>query len=468
MSMRRTAGADEPTDITVDGGPEVTDSSSPVAAGADAPDGGRITGLRTWDIRFPTSTTLDGSDAMNPDPDYSAAYVVVETDTGLAGHGFAFTIGRGNDVQLAAITALTDHLRGRPLGPTLDDLGGVYRELIGDSQLRWLGPEKGIMHMAIGAVMNALWDLRARRAGLPLWRLLAEMPSEELVALIDFRYLADALTPDEALEILRRGEQGAATRTEELLADGYPGYTTTPGWLGYSDEKLARLTREAVEDGFGMIKLKVGADLDDDLRRLRVAREAAGPDVPIAVDANQRWDVPTAIAYITALGDPYWVEEPTSPDDILGHATIRQAVRPVRIATGEHAHNRVMVKQLLQAGSIDILQLDAARVAGVNENLAILLLAAKFGVPVCPHAGGVGLCELVQHLAMFDFVRVSGSRDGRAIEYVDHLHEHFVEPVRMVRGRYQAPLAAGFSAELTASTLDDYSFPDGKAWTAMR
>jgi L-fuconate dehydratase len=424
--------------------------------------GGVITGLRTCDIRFPTSTTLDGSDAMNPDPDYSAAYLVIETDGGVEGHGFTFTIGRGNDVQLAAISALADHLQGRNLDQTLGDLGGMYRELVGDSQLRWLGPEKGIMHMAIGAVMNALWDLRARREGLPLWQLLAGLSNEELVDQIDFRYLTDVLTPDEALQLLSERQRGADARMTELLAEGFPAYTTTPGWLGYSDEKLTRLTKEAVAEGFGMIKLKVGADLEDDLRRLKVARAAAGPDIPIAVDANQRWDVPTAIEHITAMGDPYWVEEPTSPDDILGHAAIRRAVHPIRIATGEHAQNRIIVKQLLQAGSIDILQLDAARVAGVNENLAILLLAAKFGVPVCPHAGGVGLCELVQHLAMFDFVRVSGTLDGRAIEYVDHLHEHFVDPVRVIGGRYQAPQIPGFSAELTPSTFADYSFPDGR------
>ncbi|HEY9293843.1 MAG TPA: enolase C-terminal domain-like protein [Microlunatus sp.] len=424
----------------------------------------QIIGLRTRDVRFPTSSTLDGSDAMNPDPDYSAAYVVVETVSGLQGHGFTFTIGRGNDVQLAAIDALSDHLVGRDLDRTLADLGGIYRELVSDSQLRWLGPEKGIMHMAIGAVMNALWDLRAKRDGLPLWRLLATLPSEEIVDMIDFRYLTDALTPAEALQILRRREAGALERIEELEANGYPAYTTTPGWLGYSDEKLARLTREAVADGFGMIKLKVGADIDDDLRRLAVARGAAGPDIPIAVDANQRWDVPQAIEQIRRLGEPYWVEEPTSPDDILGHAAIRAAVRPVKIATGEHAHNRIMVKQLLQAGSLDVLQLDAARVAGVNENLAILLLATKFDTPVCPHAGGVGLCELVQHLAMFDFVRVSGTMSGRVIEYVDHLHEHFVDPVRVSGGRYRAPVVPGNSAELTTQALNHYQYPDGPAW----
>src|SRR3954451_21177233 len=401
-----------------------------------------ITSLETFDVRFPTSRQLDGSDAMNPDPDYSAAYVVIGTDAGdgLAGHGFAFTIGRGNDVQVAAIRALEPFLIGLPLDTPLGD---VWRTLVHDSQLRWLGPEKGVMHMAISAVVNALWDLAAKRAGKPLWRLLAEMSPEELVTLVDFRYLTDTLTRDEALEILRRAEGGRSERAARLLEDGYPAYTTTPGWLGYDDAKLARLCEEAVAAGYGQIKLKVGASLVDDVRRLGIARAACGPHIRIAVDANQRWDVDDAIRWIRALEpyEPWWVEEPTSPDDVLGHAAIREAVRPIRIATGEHVQNRVVFKQLMQAGAIDVVQIDAARVAGVNENLAILLLAAKFGIPVCPHAGGVGLCELVQHLAMFDFVAVSGSLEHRVIEYVDHLHEHFADPVIVERGRYRAPSA---------------------------
>ncbi|MGW1680752.1 L-fuconate dehydratase [Saccharopolyspora sp. NPDC002376] len=427
-----------------------------------------ITGLRTCDVRFPTSRELDGSDAMNPDPDYSAAYVVIETDAddGLEGHGFAFTIGRGNDVQVAAIRALESFVVGRPLGEVLDDLGSVWRELVHDSQLRWLGPEKGVAHMAIGAVINALWDLKAKRAGKPLWQLLAELSPEQIVDLVDFRYLSDALTPEEALDILRRAEPGRAERTAEILRDGYPAYTTTPGWLGYSDEKLRRLCREAVDQGFPLLKLKVGADLDDDVRRLRIAREEVGPDVRIAVDANQRWDVPTAISWIRELAPfgLWWVEEPTSPDDVLGHAAIASAVAPVQVATGEHVANRVVFKQLLQAEALSFLQLDAARVAGVNENLAILLLAAKFGVPVCPHAGGVGLCELVQHLAMFDFVAVSGSIDGRVVEYVDHLHEHFVDPVVIRNGHYRAPRRPGFSAQLRSESLREHSYPDGPVW----
>jgi L-fuconate dehydratase len=427
-----------------------------------------ITRLSTFDIRFPTSRDLDGSDAMNPDPDYSAAYVVIGTDAadGLAGHGFAFTIGRGNDVQAAAIRLLDSHVVGRPLEDTLADLGAVWKRMVHDSQLRWLGPEKGIMHMAISAVINALWDLKAKRAGKPVWKLLADLSPEEIVSLVDFRYLTDALTPGEALDILRRAESGRARREARLREHGYPAYTTTPGWLGYDDDKLRRLCKQAVDDGFTQIKLKVGANLEDDVRRLEIARDTVGPDVRIAIDANQLWDVSTAIAWVRELSrfDPWWVEEPTSPDDVLGHATIARAISPVRVATGEHVQNRVVFKQLLQTGAISYLQLDAARVAGVNENVAILLLAAKFGVPVCPHAGGVGLCELVQHLSMFDYVAVSGSMENRVIEYVDHLHEHFLDPVTIRGGHYVAPTAPGFSATMRPQSLAGYAYPDGPMW----
>ena len=431
--------------------------------------GSRLTSVETRDIRFPTSRLLDGSDAMHPDPDYSVAYLVLGTDAGDGheGHGFAFTIGRGNDVQTAAIAALRPYLAGRPLEPLLADLGGIWRELVHDSQLRWLGPEKGVMHMAISAVINALWDLKAKRAGLPLWRLLSAMSPDELVSLVDFRYLTDAITPGEATAILRGARDGRADRERHILEHGYPAYTTTPGWLGYDDDKLRRLCEQAVADGFDQIKLKVGADLDADLRRLRIAREACGPDIRIAVDANQRWDVATAIDWIRELAPfkPWWVEEPTSPDDVVGLARIARAIAPVPVATGEHVQNRVVFKQLLQLEAISYLQLDAVRVAGVNENLAILLLAAKFGVPVCPHAGGVGLCELVQHLAMFDYVAVSGSMDDRVIEYVDHLHEHFVDPVEVSRGRYLAPSAPGFGSTMKPASLAEYAYPDGPVWT---
>ena len=429
----------------------------------------RFIEFETYDVRFPTSAELDGSDAMNADPDYSAAYLVIRTDDpdGLEGHGFAFTIGRGNDVQTAAIEALRDKVIGLDVDAVLADLGGFWRSLVHDSQLRWLGPEKGVMHMAIGAVVNAMWDLAAKRAGVPLWKLLAGLTPEQVVDLVDFRYLTDVLTPDEALEILRRAEPGKAEREQRLRATGYPAYTTSPGWLGYDDAKLVRLCREAVAEGFTQIKLKVGGSVEDDVRRLRLARETVGPDIRIAIDANQRWGLDDAVPWITALApyDIWWVEEPTSPDDVLAHAAIAKAIAPIRVATGEHVQNRVVFKQLLQAGGLSVLQIDAARVAGVNENIAILLLAAKFGVPVCPHAGGVGLCELVQHLSMFDLLAVSGTSQDRVIEYVDHLHEHFLTPVTIRDGHYVAPTAPGFSAEMDRDTLDRFRFPDGKVWS---
>src|SRR3954447_15488861 len=371
----------------------------------------KIVELETHDVRFPTSRHLDGSDAMSPSPDYSAAYVVLRTDDGADGHALAFTVGRGNDVQVAGIRALAPLVVGQDVDEVLDDLGAFARRLSGDSQLRWLGPEKGVVHMAAGAVVNAAWDLRAVREGKPLWRLLADLSPQEVVSLVDFRYLRDALTPEEALDILVAAREGRPDRERLLLEQGYPAYTTTPGWLGYDDERLTRLSKEAVAAGFPMIKLKVGATLDDDVRRLGLARDAVGSSVLIGVDANQIWGVQEAIDRMRRLApfDPYWIEEPTSPDDILGHARVRAALAPIRVATGEHAQNPVLFKQLLQAGAVDVVQIDATRVAGVNDNVATLLLAAKFGVPVCPHAGGVGLCEMVQHLSMFDLLAVSAS-----------------------------------------------------------
>ncbi len=423
----------------------------------------RIIELETSDVRFPTSAMLDGSDAMNKDPDYSVAYLTIRTDSpdGVGGHGFVFTIGRGNDVEVAAIRALSGYLIGRDVDTLLADMGGIWRELVYDSQLRWLGPEKGVIHMAIGAVINALWDLRAKREGKPLWQLLSELSPEQIVDLVDFRYLTDALTRDDALQILRDAAAGRADRRAELAASGIPAYTTTPGWLGYSDEKLARLCREAVDAGFEQVKLKVGDNLADDIRRMAIARKVCGPDIRIAIDANQRWDVAEAIAWTNSLRrfDVAWVEEPTSPDDVLGHATIARGVAPILVATGEHMANRIMFKQFLQADALQILQIDATRVAGVNENIAILLLAAKFGVPVCPHAGGVGLCEAVQHLSMFDFVAVSGANDSRVIEFVDHLHEHFVTPVEVHGGRYWPPSSPGAGTEMLAASIVDYSYP---------
>jgi L-fuconate dehydratase len=426
----------------------------------------RITSVDVLDVRFPTSRHRDGSDAMNPFPDYSAAYIVLRTSAGAEGHGLVFTVGRGTEIEVAAVRSLAPMVTGQAADDLVADPGALARRLIGDSQIRWLGPEKGVVHMAAGGLVNAVWDLAARRAGKPLWRLLAGLTPEQLVAQIDFRYLRDALTETEARTLLRTKVAGRTERERQLLQSGYPAYTTTPGWLGYDDEKLARLCGEAVDAGYELIKLKVGGNLDDDVRRMGIARRAVGPKIRIAVDANQIWGVPDAIRWMRELSqfDPYWIEEPTSPDDVLGHAAVRRALAPIKVATGEHVHNAVMFKQLLQAGAVDIVQIDACRVGGVNENLAILVLAAKFGVPVCPHAGGVGLCELVQHLAMFDYVAVSGTADDRFIEYVDHLHEHFVDPVRVHAGRYLAPTTPGMSAEIAPASLTAYRFPDGPQW----
>lgn len=427
-----------------------------------------VTEVDVEDIRFPTSRQLDGSDAMNLDPDYSAAYVVVRTDAGeaLSGHALVFTIGRGTEVQAAAIRAYAERLVGRDAEKLVSDMGALNRELQADSQLRWLGPEKGVIQMALGAVLNAVWDLRCRMEGRPLWQVLSTMSPEELVDCVDLRYLDGVMDRERALDILRRAEPGRTARTAQLLAEGYPAYTTSAGWLGYPDAKVLRLAREAISDGFTLIKLKVGGNLEDDVRRIAMLRAELGEEVEIAVDANQRWEVDEAIAWTQSLAPyrPYWVEEPTSPDDVLGHAAIRRGISPVRVATGEHVHNRIIFKQLIQAQAVDVIQIDATRVGGINENLAILLMAADAGIPVCPHAGGVGLCELVQHLAMFDFVAVSGALDGRAIEYVDHLHEHFLEPVDVVAGRYRAPMAPGSGAEMLAASRKEFAFPGGPAW----
>ncbi len=435
-----------------------------------------ILGFETYDVRFPTSLRLDGSDAMNPSPDYSAAYVVIRTDmadpvdprASLAGDAFVFTIGRGNDVQLAAIRALEPFVAGLDVDEVLADLGALSRRLVFDSPTRWLGPECGVAHMAIGAVVNALWDMAARRAGKPLWLLLAELSPEQVVRLVDFRYLTDALTQGEALGLLERGREGMAERIALLRRDGYPAYSTTPGWLGYSDDRLASLCAEAVEDGFTQVKIKVGARLADDKRRIAIAREAVGDKIGIAIDANQVWDVPAAISWVRELApaQPAWIEEPTTPGDILGMAAIRNGVWPVKVASGEHAANRVVFKQLLQARAIDVMQIDACRVAGVNENIANLLLAAKFGVPVCPHAGGVGLCEIVQHLSMFDYVALTGTTQERMIEWIDHLHEHFVAPAVVSGGRYVVPETPGASTRMRPESLAEFSYPSGAAWQA--
>jgi L-fuconate dehydratase len=428
----------------------------------------RITGIETCDVRFPTSLSMDGSDAMHDAPDYSLAYVVVRTDApdGLAGHGFAFTLGRGTEVQVAAIEAFAPLVAGLRLDETLADMGLLWRRLVGDSHLRWLGPEKGVVHMAAGAVVNALWDLRAKRAGKPLWKLLADMPPEELVALVDFRHLTDALTPDEALALLRERAPGSAERERRLLADGLPAYTTSPGWLAYPDAKLRRLLGEAIAAGFSQVKVKVGAGVEDDVRRCAIAREVLGSGRRLMVDANQIWDVHEAVDRIHTLErfDPWWIEEPTSPDDILGYAAIARAVAPTRIAGGEHVHNRVMFKQLLKAGAIGFCQVDPCRLAGVNEVVAVMLMAAKSGVPVCPHGGGVGLCEMIQHLSAFDYVALGGELEDRTVEYVDHLHEHFVDPCVVEKGRYRMPSAPGYSTEMLGESQAAYAYPHGAAW----
>lgn len=426
-----------------------------------------ITSVTVTDIRFPTSLSMDGSDAMNKDGDYSAAYVHIATDDpAISGFGFTFTIGRGNDLCVEAARQRGLPLVGRRVEDLVADLGGTYRELQSDSQLRWLGPDKGVIHLALAAVMNAVWDLAARVAGKPLWRLLSDMTPEQLVDAADLRYLSDALTRDEAIAMLAELEPTRASRIAELGESGYPCYTTSAGWLGYSDDKLRRLCQEAVDAGYKHVKLKVGANLEEDIRRLSIAREVIGPDAALMIDANQVWDVPEAIEWVNALAEfrPLWIEEPTSPDDVLGHAAIRRAVAPIGVASGEHGMNRVLFKQMFQAGALDYCQLDAARLGSINEILAVYLLAKKFDVPVCPHAGGVGLCELVQHLSIFDYVAVSGSLEGRVTEYVDHLHEHFVEPCIVEGGAYRLPTAAGYSAEMVGASIEEFRYPDGSYW----
>lgn len=418
----------------------------------------KITAMRVLDIRFPTSLSLDGSDAMNPEPDYSAAYLILECDNGFAGHGLTFTIGRGNEICCAAIRSLAPRVVGLDLDWIREDGGRFWRHITGDSQLRWIGPDKGAMHLATGAVVNAVWDLWAKTQGKPVWRLIADMAPADIVRLVDFRYLTDVLPPEEALDLLEARADGKAARIADLEANGYPCYTTSAGWLGYADDKLRRLCQEAVDAGFRHVKLKVGASLEDDIRRVRIAREVIGNDRQLMIDANQVWEVDQAIAWVNALAfaEPWFIEEPTSPDDIIGHRRIRSAVAPVKIATGEMCQNRILFKQFMDQQAIDVVQIDACRIGGLNEVLAVLLMAAKFDLPVCPHAGGVGLCEYVQHLAMIDYVAIAGSREGRVIEYVDHLHEHFVDPCIVRNAAYMPPAAPGFSIEMKPQSILDH------------
>ncbi len=427
----------------------------------------KITSCEFFDVRFPTSKMLDGSDAMNQDPDYSGAYLRILTDqSDLFGDSLVFTIGRGNDVQIAAIEMLAPRVIGLDVSDAFNRIGEIARQLSSDSQIRWLGPDYGVFHMAAGAVLNALWDLFAKAEGVPLWKLLSDMTPEQIVAAVDFRYISDALTPAEALAILRKSESSKSANEAILREKGVPAYTTSPGWLGYTDEKMLALTQDALNEGFGLIKYKCGQSLDDDRRRLTKVRELVGPNFPIAIDANQVWDVDKAIDWINALKEfnLYWVEEPTSPGDVLGHARIAAAVAPTRIATGEMASSRIIFKQLLQSKGFSIMQIDATRVAGVNENIANILMAAKFGIPVCPHAGGVGLCEMVSQLAMWDAVAVSGHHSSRVVEFVDHLHQHFLEPSVIEAGYYKAPLRPGSGAEMHQASINEYSFPSGSYW----
>ena len=426
-----------------------------------------LTGLRAHDVRFPTSDFLHGSDAMNPDPDYSAAVAIVETDdAALTGHGMTFTIGRGNEICVAAIEALERHVVGREIDDIEADPAAFWRSLAGDSQLRWLGPEKGVVHLAMAAVVNAVWDLLAKRAGKPLWKYMADLSPEAIVRCVDFRHISDVLSPDAALEALQETQAGRAEREATLRREGYPAYVTSAGWLGYDEETIRSRCRQAIAEGWTHFKIKVGADLEDDIRRCEMVRQEIGPERKLMVDANQVWDVDEAIQHAGRLAefDLWWVEEPTSPDDILGHARIAEALHPVRIATGEHCHNRIMVKQFLQAKAVDVLQIDGCRLGGVNEVIASILLASSFDVPVCPHAGGVGLCEHVQHFSAFDYISVSGSLENRITEYADHLHEHFVHPVQMVRGHYRLPDTPGLGVEFKAESLRDFSFPHGRIW----
>ena len=426
----------------------------------------KVTGVRTHDVRARTSRTLAGSDAAHADPDYSAAYVVLETDGGHEGHGFTFTIGRGNDLCLDAVRALQHHVVGTDLDEITGDMAAWWRRLTSDSQLRWLGPEKGVIHLATAAIVNAVWDLWAKREDKPVWRLVCDLGPEELVRCIDFRYITDALDPDEALDLLRDLEPTREQRVDELRRDGYPAYVTSVGWLGYPEDKVRELCREATADGWRAFKTKVGVSVDSDVRRCEVMRGELGDDVLLMADANQVWDVDEAIEWIGHL-EPFdlrWIEEPTSPDDVLGHAAIRKAVAPIGVATGEHCANRVMFKQLLQAGALDYVQVDACRIGGLNEVLAVLLLAAKFDVPVCPHAGGIGLCEYVQHISVIDHVAIAGTLDDRTTEFADHLHEHFVHPVDVWDGRYRVPEAPGYSAEMHAESIARLSYPDGDEW----
>ncbi|KYQ93040.1 hypothetical protein DLAC_05649 [Tieghemostelium lacteum] len=422
-----------------------------------------IQSLDVFDIRFPTSKEFIGSDAMHTNPDYSCAYVVLKTNCqGLEGHGLTFTLGKGTEVIVSSIEAQRELVIGKSLGEIFKDFPKFLRLLTSEPQLRWIGPEKGVVHLGTAAIVNAIWDLAAKFEEKPLWKMLVDMKPEEIVELLDFRYVTDALTKQEALEILKGLEGTKKIREEEMVRDGYPAYTTSAGWLGYSDEKVRSLCKEAISQGYNHIKIKVGQDLKEDIRRLELVRSEIGPERKLMVDANQKWEVQESIDYMKQLSkfNIWWIEEPTSPDDILGHATIATALKPLNIgvATGEQCQNRIIFKQLLQAKSISFCQPDSCRLGGVNEVLLVFLMSKKFQVPVCMHAGGVGLCEYVNHLCMFDYICVSGSLENRVTEFVDHLHEHFVNPVIMKGSRYTTPKAPGYSAELKKQSTQQFQF----------
>jgi L-fuconate dehydratase len=430
----------------------------------------KIVSVETEDIRVPTSKSLDGSDAMNKDPDYSAAYVILKTNrSGLEGHGLTFTLGRGNELCISAMKSLSYLLIGKSLNEITADMAGFWRMITGDSQLRWLGPEKGIIHMATGALVNAVWDLYAKAEGKPLWKLIAGMTPEQIVGCIDFTYVTDAITPKEALAMLQKLSGSRQERIDYLLKNGYPAYTTSAGWMGYSEEKIRRLSRQAKQEGWKYLKMKVGGNINEDVRRASIIREEIGNDIRLMMDANQKWEVNEAIENMKLLAqfNPWWIEEPTSPDDILGHLAVKKAVAPIKVASGEHCQNRIMFKQFLQSGAIDICQVDSCRMGGVNEVLVVMLIAAKLNIPVCPHAGGVGLCEYVQHLSMIDYICISGSLENRITEYVDHLHEHFIDPVVIKEGNYMPPKLPGYSIEMKKESREAYTFPTGEKWKTI-
>jgi len=430
----------------------------------------KIVSVETEDIRLPTSKSLDGSDAMNKDPDYSAGYVILKTNCpGLEGHGLTFTLGRGNELCISAMKSLSYLLIGKSLNEITADMAGFWRIITGDSQLRWLGPEKGIIHMATGAIVNAVWDLYAKAEGKPLWKLIADMTPEQIVGCIDFTYVTDAITPEEALAMLWELSGSRQERIDYLLKNGYPAYTTSAGWMGYSEEKIRRLSRLAKQEGWKYLKMKVGGNINEDVKRAAIIREEIGDDIRLMMDANQKWEVKEAIENMKLLAqfNPWWIEEPTSPDDILGHLAVKKAVAPIKVASGEHCQNRVMFKQFLQSGAIDICQVDSCRMGGVNEVLVVMLIAAKLNIPVCPHAGGVGLCEYVQHLSMIDYICISGSLENRITEYVDHLHEHFIDPVVIKDGSYMPPKLPGYSIEMKKESREAYTFPTGVKWKTI-